>query len=779
MRKILLLLTLTSAFLFSAEFKFQQGWNLMGINANLTLNELQNQIGVNNLLVIQGPQKVYKKAYVDANLSDQNDFTALDENKGYWVKVANSVTLTYSPITNHQNTHNISLKSGWNLIAIPQSLSLEEVIEKLGRDNLLVIQGENRTYQRSYVDQGFNSANDFTAFDTTQGYWIKVAQDSTLELLFNVDKVAIDNRNQRVEANITLENVPYTLKVFSNTVPSSETSSSTLALVGKINGTDIGAILKLNSLYSLNTGFLIKVYNSDNEEIAQSKQIKYTTSPIDFGNITFNTSVANNDNTSNDSTFAGMRIFAQPLTFTEYGLESISDTDFNALTPENRRIVANKLLSLLYYGLPKTELDALINSGTFISTIQTRLNTPNTDLVSTEAIIDAKSYNWNNSNENRERILARLFNLSLGKHYMRRWTAYVLTQTILFSPANELATVRASEILNVYNRLVLLMDQDYSMPMITYTHMIDNDNWKRFRSPEDNGREMLEIFLLNFNDADVPKAGIALQNWRLDREDNELIIGLNQNDQPQELFGTTVSTGYEFYQELVKTPDFTTGVVTRIVNMYFSDVTTAKKQEVIQSIVSSNPTRFEDILLQIIFSKEFLFNTTRVKTIEEASFGLAKRMSFYDGKNFFSYMRESMDNMHQSPLNYKLGRKDFIPTDTLSFAYYYDFMRVRIMTDRRYDQLNEWDSGWQQGFISKEISGTDTINGFIDYLFLSVVERLPSSEERSMLANYAINDARSKYDDISVYNDRASISIIVMEYLSRLTELYTFKTIQE
>ena len=751
----------------------------MGINANLTLSELQNEIGINNLLIIQGPQKVYKKAYVDANLTEQNDFTALDENKGYWVKVENNATLTYTPIANHQNMHNITLKSGWNLISIPQSLTLEEVIEKLGRDNLLVIQGENRTYQRSYVEQGFDSANDFTNFDTAKGYWIKVAQESTLELLFNIDKTAIDNRNQTVEANITLANVPYKLKVFSNTVPSSETSSSTLALVGKINGTDIGAILKLNSLYSLDTGFIIKVYNSDNEEIAQSNQIKYTTSPINFGNITFNTSIANIDNTSNDSTFAGMRIFAQPLTFAEYGLESISDTDFNSLTLENRRIIANKLLSLLYYGLPKAELDALIDSGTFISTIKNRLNTPNSDLVSTEAIVDSKSYNWNNNNENRERILARLFNLNLGKHYMRRWTAYVLTQTILFSPANELATVRASEILNVYNRLVLLMDQDYSMPMITYTHMIDNDNWKRFRSPEDNGREMLEIFLLNFNDTDVPKAGIVLKNWRLDREDNELIVGLNQNDQPQQLFGTTVTTGYEFYQELVKTPDFTEGVVTRIVNMYFSDVTTVKKQEVIQSIVSSNPTRFEDILLQIIFSKEFLFDTTRVKTVEEASFGLAKRMNFYDGKNFYAYMRESMDNMHQSPLNYKLGRKDFIPTDTLSFAYYYDFIRVRIMTDLKSDQLNEWDSGWQQGFISKDIAGTDTINGFIDYLFLSVVERLPSSEERSMLANYAINDARSKYDDISTYNDRASISIIVMEYLSRLTELYTFKTIQE
>jgi len=207
MKKILLLLTLSLTLLFSTEFKLQQGWNLMGINANLTLTELQNQIGINNLLVIQGPQQVYKKAYVDENIPDQNDFTVLDENKGYWVKVENNATVIYNPITNHQNLHNITLKAGWNLISIPQSLTLEEVIEKLGRDNLLVIQGANRTYQRSYAQQGFNSANDFTAFDTTQGYWIKVAQESSLELLFNVDKIAIDNTNQAVVSNITLDNV--------------------------------------------------------------------------------------------------------------------------------------------------------------------------------------------------------------------------------------------------------------------------------------------------------------------------------------------------------------------------------------------------------------------------------------------------------------------------------------------------------------------------------------------------------------------------------------------
>ena len=710
---------------------------------------------------------------------DLNDFTALEENKGYWLKVDNSATLTYTPIAQHQNLHSISLTTGWNLISVPQSLNITELLEQIGSNNLLVVQGGGKTYQKAYVDQGFTSANDFSDFNTTQGYWIKVAEATDLEFLFNVDKVAVNNKNEPVVATIDIDSIPYTLKVFANTIPSSETSPSTIALVGSINGVDVGARLKLNSLYSLDTGFIVRVYNSEDVEVAQSNLLKYATSPIRFGNILFNTFATNEDNSNNNANYQGLRVFAEPLTYADYGLDSITDSEFNNLSPKNQRIVANKLLTLLYYGMPKTELDTLIASGTFISTIQTKLETPNSDLTSTETLIEEKDYNWYSGNANREKILARLFNLDLGKHYLKRWAAYVLTQTIMFSPANELSTVENSDILNVYNRLVMLMDDDYSMKMITYLHMTSDDNWQRFRSPEDNGREMMEIFLSDFNDSHVPPAAIALKNWRLNKSDDELIIGLNQNDQPQELFGTTVTTGFDFYRELVKSDAFVPGVVRRLVNLYFPNKSSSKKDEIINTIVASNPTRFEDILLQIVFSKEFLYNTEKVKTIEEASFGIAKRISFHDGKNLFAYMRESMDNMHQSPMSYKLGRDNSVPIDTLSFAYYHDFMRKRIMLDNKYNTLNEWDRGWTQEFISKDIPNTSTVNGFIDYLFLTVVSREPSDLERETLADYAINNARGTYTDMSTYNDRTSVTIIVMEYLSRLTELYTFRKIEE
>ena len=355
----------------------------------------------------------------------------------------------------------------------------------------------------------------------------------------------------------------------------------------------------------------------------------------------------------------------------------------------------------------------------------------------------------------------------------------MLTQNILFSPANSLETVENSDIYGVYNRLVRLMDDDYSMRMISYLQMTSEENWRRFRSPEDNGREMLEIFTLDFNDADVPKAAITLQNWRLNRRDNELVIGLVENDVPQNLFGTTVTNGFDFYREMVKSNDFLKGVVTRIVNQYFPQYTKIEKKSVIDAIVGSNPSRFEDILLQILFSKEYLLNDSRVKMVEETAFYLAKSTAFFDRRDFYRYMRDKMDKMHQSPLNYKLGRDNIVPTDTLSFAYYYDFIRRYMMNDSKNDDYNDWDGGWRFEFIAPSIGGTDTIDGLIDYLFETILARHATQEELDTIRNYATNEARSKYTDMSINNHRLGVAQITMEYLSRLSELYRFEKIEE
>jgi len=130
-------------------------------------------------------------------------------------------------------------------------------------------------------------------------------------------------------------------------------------------------------------------------------------------------------------------------------------------------------------------------------------------------------------------------------------------------------------------------------------------------------------------DNDVPKSATALKNWHLNKDDKELIIDLNENRVPQNLFGTTVTTGFDFYRELVKSSDFLKGITQRLVSIYFNGYSSNKQSEIVNKIVASNPTQFQDILLQIIFSKEFLYNATKVKSIEESGFNIMRKIDFY------------------------------------------------------------------------------------------------------------------------------------------------------
>lgn len=124
----------------------------------------------------------------------------------------------------------------------------------------------------------------------------------------------------------------------------------------------------------------------------------------------------------------------------------------------------------------------------------------------------------------------------LDRNFINHWMIYIITQTILFSPAFELSSVSTPDVYRVYNRLYKNQKNEKGMRYTTFTHMQSNENWRRFRSPEDNGREMLEIYLLDDRDESVPIVAQALQNWRLSRQGDTLIVGLNDNTEPLELY---------------------------------------------------------------------------------------------------------------------------------------------------------------------------------------------------------------------------------------------------
>ena len=168
----------TVTFTFAETLSLQKGWNLMGIDSNLSLLELQEKVGSDNLLIIQGQKKTYQKKYDDLNLSFLNDFEVLEQGEGYWIELENNVSFDYTWI-DYETAEQLTLHRGWNLINPSSDLNLSSIIAQLGVDNVKTIQGATQTYQQAYLDINV-SLNDFKNFEEFQGYWIQVTKDLNL-----------------------------------------------------------------------------------------------------------------------------------------------------------------------------------------------------------------------------------------------------------------------------------------------------------------------------------------------------------------------------------------------------------------------------------------------------------------------------------------------------------------------------------------------------------------------------------------------------------------------
>jgi len=514
-----------------------------------------------------------------------------------------------------------------------------------------------------------------------------------------------------------------------------------------------------------------------------------------------------------DISYKGLSLYHQDIPTSNYALAQLDNATFNLLSNNQKQIVANKLLSTLFFGYPHKELQDKIASGNFIQSVRLGLEEEKTDKAWLESyILDDDIFTqysrWNQPQA--INILSRFYAMKyLDSYFLKNWTAYILTQTIMFSPAYELESTHTPNIANVYNRIVTFLNEKSGMRYITYVHMMSEDNWRRFRSPEDNGREMLEIFQFDMDDSHVPLAGKALQNWKLNTDGDTLEVSLNQNREPLNLFGTVVVNGDDFYRELVKTDLFTKGVTRRLVDFFFTEATESKKEQLTNTIVSSQPETWQDILLQIVFSQEYLLYSQRIKSAEETFFSLAKKMDYKHRKNNFYYLKKALNNMHQASMKYKLGKLKRVPLDTLSFAYYHKYIREEMLWRKSEpDYINDYDSwqrqGWSESFVDNSNYDVDETNGivslesFINYLFNAIISRNPTIKEINFFKNHMLRDAYDgssnkilRYEFNLIYslddpNEQAihrefckkNIAKIVLDYISRLSETYTFKKVQ-
>ncbi|CAA6820698.1 MAG: Unknown protein [uncultured Sulfurovum sp.] len=507
--------------------------------------------------------------------------------------------------------------------------------------------------------------------------------------------------------------------------------------------------------------------------------------------------------------YKGLTFYYQDLVTENYGLTQLNNNTFNALSDLQKEQIANKLLTTLFYAYPYTELKEKIAAGNFVASVRDGLLVDTTDTAWLEThIVDDDIYQQSSWNEQEAvNILTRFYAMpSLDHYFLRNWMAYILTQTIMFSPAYELESTHTPNIATVYNRLVVMLGEESGMRYMSYVHMMSEDNWRRFRSPEDNGREMLEIFALDMNDSHVPIAGKALQNWKLDTDGNTLVVGLNQNTDPLSLFGTTIYNGDDFYRELVKSDLFTYGVTQRLVSFFFPQTSMTKQSEITASIVASNPETWQDILLQIVFSEEYLLHTTRSKSAEELFFSSARKTYFKHRRGTFHEFKDRLEDMHQASMKYKLGKIKRVPLDTLSFANYHKYIRERIFLRQsdpsKETDYNSWSRhGWGEAFVSNEHFDFDendeeaSLVSLIHYIFHSILSRPANSDELTLFKNHMLyedngeNILRYNFDIVRTYSDaeqqlsqrekfKRNVTIIVLDYISRLTETYTLNEVQ-
>jgi hypothetical protein len=155
--------------------------------------------------------------------------------------------------------------------------------------------------------------------------------------------------------------------------------------------------------------------------------------------------------------------------------------------------------------------------------------------------------------------------------------------------------------------------------------------------------------------------------------------------------------------------------------------------------------------------------------------------------------------MHQAAMKYKLGKLERVPLDTLSFAWYHKYIRESILLravcgneeENGYDNWNNY--GWRPAllgndrFAYNESDPEATLRSFITYIFEFLIHRPPDSGEMDMFLSAMLrDDGRYEWSyDFSAINDttgcydrRERTAKDVLDYLSRLSELYMFQEVR-
>jgi len=545
----------------------------------------------------------------------------------------------------------------------------------------------------------------------------------------------------------------------------------------------------------------------------------------------------------------------------------LTKSDYNKLTDEQKYQVANKFLGTMYRGVPVDEFFDISNgmqnlslkSGDdFFYSSKVQMTDELTQEKRDELAVVIAGYddvgtdndvsgvfdiNVGRSDDPWPKHLAlgRINQYPMSKDMFDHWVAYILVNTILFSPAEEIDSASIRDVQKVYNKLVDDLRANKTMSQIISRHQRTQENWRRFRSPEDNTREMIEIYLGLFDrDDDVPRASIACQDLYLSDEDDgyELLSTGFFNTEPQYVLDTFVISCGDFYDVVANHPLVTPRMVTVIVEYLFNTRSGDDRAQIIQTVLSGNPQTFQDVFKSILFSKEYLLNTERPISFEENFFNISKRLDWEPHDNVLEQVTSENDMLSVKQMNWpsmsnKLGRLAGVPLDSLSFANYHRSMREALFLDGRngreciVNNNNDCDtcSGnrckWKYGMglveksepapldvdpVTQEIIATEqekamynyrlanynryqdrfarvhelSLNDFIDYVFMSALARRATDVEKvDLIAMFTTKNYLIDDNGVQVIdeNDYEELTQVALDYISRLHESYYYKTV--
>ena len=535
----------------------------------------------------------------------------------------------------------------------------------------------------------------------------------------------------------------------------------------------------------------------------------------------------------------------------------LSAAEYNKLTDEQKYQVSNKLLGTMFRGMPVDEffdisngMDNLSLKGganllgdtkralssdlteedrNYYDKVITDIDDEdNNSLFEIDFNVNDDDFEWP-----KQLPLARMYAYPLSKDTFDNWIAYVLTNTILFSPAEEIDSTTSRDVQKVFDKLREDLRQNKTIREIIARHQLSQENWRRFRSPEDNTREMIEIYLGLFDrDADVPKASKACQNLYLTDDDGgyELISNGFINTEPQYVLDTYVTTCKDFYDVVASHPLVIPRVTTVLVEYFFYERSGEERGQIVNRIVSANPTTFQQIFKSILFSREYLINNERPRSSEESFFSTAHQMDWKPYRNSLNEMTDdlgtlSFKQMGWPVMSLKLGRFTGVPLDALSFANYHRGVREKLMlgrtgdggcsseTNTSSDTRCRWTNGlgltvrsepaepaadateqamvmyqYEVDRLAKLTERNERVmnlgvRDYINYLFLTSLRRTASETEMTELLDLCMNvenfiDQDVDSGELSIRNDRHDeIAQVVFDYASRLPEFYYFKVI--